>query len=139
MMRNIIKSFVFAGAVVFISCSLSKEKQIGEDAVVVFHEQFNDGKYVEIYNDADEAFRNVSAEDGFVEYLGAVKRKLGSMKKTTQGVWRVDKLTTGTFASLQYQTEYSEGNAVEDFVFLIRNDKATLYRYNINSPILVTK
>ena len=139
MLRKVVTSFVIGIVAVFISCSLSKEKRTGENGVILFHEQFNSGNYHEIYQQADEAFRRASTEDSFVEYLVAVKRKMGSVKNTTQGVWRVDGFITGTFASLQYQTEFSEGHAVEDFVFVIKDDTATLYRYNINSPTLVTK
>ncbi len=38
------------------SCSLTKGKGIAEAAVVKFHDQFNAGKYQEIYEQADDAF-----------------------------------------------------------------------------------
>ena len=139
LLRKAFFYFVIAIIATSLSCSPTEKKELGENGVTLFHDRFDSGSYHEIYQHADEAFRTVSNEDSFVEYLEAVKRKLGSVKKTTQGVWRVDRFITGTFASFQYQTEFSEGNAVEDFVFVIKSDTATLYRYNINSPLLVTK
>ena len=101
----------------------------------MFHERFNSEDWYEISRETDTAFKNVSTESSFAEYLMAAKCKLGTVKKT-KGIWRVDKFFTGTFVSLEYNTESSEGNAVEDFVFVIAEDKSTLYRYDISFPTI---
>jgi hypothetical protein len=51
----------------------------------------------------------------------------------------VNATPAGTTVTLHYNTEFTEGTANEQFVFLVSGDKATLYNYNINSPLLITK
>ena len=121
------------------SCSLTKGKGIAEAAVVKFHDQFNAGQYHEIYEQADDAFKKSASEDEFVALLEAVRRKLGTVKQAHSAGWGVNATPTGTMATLGYDVDFSEGKGNEQFVFYISGDKATLYRYNINSPLLITK
>ena len=121
------------------SCSLTKGKGIAEAAVVKFHDQFNAGQYHEIYEQADDAFKKSASEDEFVALLEAVHRKLGTVKQAHSAGWGVNATPMGTMASLSYDVDFSEGKGNEQFVFHISGDKATLYRYNINSPLLITR
>jgi len=45
----------------------------------------------------------------------------------------------GTMVSLAYEVEFSEGKGTEQFVFTVTADKALLFNYNVNSPLLITK
>ena len=45
----------------------------------------------------------------------------------------------GQLVSLGYDVEFSEGKGTEQFVFRLNGDKALLFHYNINSPLLITK
>jgi len=45
----------------------------------------------------------------------------------------------GTMATVSYDVEFSEGKGTETFVFHVSGDKAMLYRYNVNSSLLITK
>ena len=121
------------------SCSLTKGKGIAEAAVVQFHNQFNAGQFHEIYNQADEGFKKGASEAELVALLEAVHRKLGTVKQANPARWGINTTPTGTLASLGYEVEFSEGKGVEEFVFHIIGDKALLYHYNVNSPILITK
>ncbi|MFN2531483.1 MAG: hypothetical protein ABR555_09320 [Pyrinomonadaceae bacterium] len=47
--------------------------------------------------------------------------------------------TTGTYVSLAYAVEFSEGKGTEQFVFRVSGDKALLFNYNVNSPLLIIK
>lgn len=121
------------------SCSLAKGKGIAEAAVVRFHDQFNAGKFHEIYSETDSEFKKATSEDEFVTLLEAVKRKLGTVGQTRPSGWGVNTTTMGTMATLTYDVDFSEGKGSEQFVFHISGNKATLYRYNVNSPLLITK
>ena len=121
------------------SCSLGQGKELGESAVVLFHNQFNAGQFKEIYDQADIAFRKSAKEDEVVALLEAVRRKLGTIKQSNASGWRVNATPTETTVRMQYNTEFTEGNATEQFIFLVSGDKAILYNYNINSPLLITK
>jgi hypothetical protein len=121
------------------ACSLTKGKGIAEAAVVEFHNQFNAGKYHEIYQQTDEGFKKSVTEDDFTALLEAVHRKLGTVNQAHSSAWGVNTTTAGTMASLSYEVEFSEGKGNEQFVFHISGDKAFLYHYNVNSPLLITK
>lgn len=60
--RILLLTFMATLFVVVNSCSFTKGKSTSEQAVVKFHEQFNAGRYHEIYAQSDEAFRKASSE-----------------------------------------------------------------------------
>jgi hypothetical protein len=121
------------------ACSLTKGKGIAEAAVVKFHDQFNAGQYHEIYEQADEGFKKSASEDDFIALLEAVRRKLGTVKQAHSAGWGVNATPTGTMATLSYDVDFSDGKGSEQFVFHISGDKATLYHYNVTSPLLITR
>lgn len=120
------------------SCSMGKSKEAGESAVVQFHNQFNAGQYKQIYDQADEAFRKAATETEVLALLEAIHKKLGTIKQANASGWHVN-MGEATTVSLQYETEFTEGKATEQFVFLVSGEKAALVNYTINSPLLVTK
>ena len=87
----------------------------------------------------DDGFRKTTSEQQMTEYLKAVYRKLGEMKDAKQVGWRVNTTTAGTQVFLAYKTTFAEGDATEEFVFMVNGNNSTLFRYNIQSPILITK
>ena len=135
----LILAFVAALLVLVASCSVTKGKEIGESAVARFHNQFNAGQYHDIYAQADEGFRKGTSEADTLAMFDAVHRKLGTVKNTNQTNWRVNTTTAGTVVTLTYKTEFTEGNATEQFTFHVSGDNARLFHYNINSPLLITK
>ncbi len=126
--------------VLTISCSsIMKGKELAEPAVGNFHAQFNAEKYSEIYNQADDEFKKAVTEKDWTELLSAVHRKLGTVNKSDSTGWHVNTTPSGTIATVTYDVEFNEGKGTEQFVFHITDDKALLYNYNINSPLLITK
>ena len=121
------------------SCSLTKGKGIAEAAVVQFHNQFNALQFHEIYSQADDGFKKAASEADFITLLEAVHRKLGTVKQSNPAGWGINATPQGTMATLGYDVEFSEGKGREQFVFHISGDKALLYNYNVNSPLLITK
>jgi hypothetical protein len=124
----------------FIGCaSLTKGKGAAESAVNRFHQQLNAEQYGEIYAQSDEKYRGAVKEADSNALFEAIHRKLGNVKNAAQSSWRVNATTGGTFVSLVYDTEFTEGRGVERFDFLVGGERATLINYNINSPLLITK
>lgn len=121
------------------SCSLTKGKGISEAAVAQFHNQYNAGQFHEIYEQADDEFKKAGTEEQFVTLLEALRKKLGTVKQSEQTGWRVNATPNGTMVSLGYNVEFTEGKGTEEFVFHVSGDKAMLYNYNVNSPLLITK
>ena len=132
-------AFIAAFLVLVNSCSLTKGKEIGEQAAVQFHNQFNAGQYHEIYAQSDEGFRKATSEADTLALFEAVRRKLGTVKNSNQTGWHVKATPAGTMVTLVYEVEFSEGKGTEQFVFHMNGDKALLFNYNVNSPLLITK
>jgi len=121
------------------SCSLAKGKGIAEAAALKFHDQFNAGRYHDIYGQADDGFKKSVSEDDFIALLEAVRRKLGTVKQAHSSGWGINTTLAGTMATLSYDIDFSEGKGNEQFVFHISGDKAALYHYNVTSPLLITR
>ena len=121
------------------SCSLTKGKETSERAVVKFHNQLNARQFHEIYVEADEGFRKGTTEPDAIAYFDAVRRKLGEVKNSKSMGWRVNATPMGTMVNLGYQIEFSEGKGTEDFMFHVTGDRALLFSYTVNSPLLITK
>lgn len=136
----IVLIFVLATLFAVTSCSVTKGKKIAEAAVDKFHARFNEGQYHEIFTESDDAFQKATdGEAGAIAVFEALRRKLGVIKQAKQTGWHVNANTTGTLISLSYDVEYSEGKGVEQFVFIVKGNKALLFNYNVNSPLLITK
>lgn len=125
----------FAGG----GCELFKRKEIGERAVVRFHEQFNSGQHADIYRQTDDGFRKATNESEMLALLGAVRRKLGTVKNTNQVSSKVKSTYAMTVVTLSYETEFTDGRATEHFVYYVSGGQARLYRYDIMSSLLVTR
>ena len=122
-----------------VSCSITKHKENAERAVAKFHQQLNAEQYAEIYKESDKLFKeNVSEADG-TALFGAVHAKLGSVKNANLQGWNVNATSNGTIVRLQYDVDFSEGKGTEQFGYLINGNEALLVRYDINSPLLITK
>ena len=93
----------------------------------------------EIYAQSDEGFRKAASEADTLALFEAVRRKLGTVKNSTQTRWHVNATSGGTMVTLAYDVEFSEGKGTEEFVFRINDNKALLFNYHVNSPLLITK
>jgi len=107
--------------------------------VAEFHSQYNSGNFHEIYVQADEGFQKSGKEADFQTYLEAMRRKLGTVKEATRAATNINTTPSGTFVTLNYNVNFSEGKGSEQFVFRISGDKALLYSFNVNSPLLITR
>ena len=134
----VIAALLIAGGACSLA-GLTKGKGIAEAAVEQFHNQYNAGQFHEIYEQADEEFKKSTSETDFASVLEALRRKLGTVKQSEQSGWQVNATPIGTMVTLGYGVDFSEGKGSEQFVFRISDDKARLYNYNVNSPLLITK
>lgn len=120
-------------------CGMKKGKDTAERAVEKFHTQLNAGQFRQIYAEADEGFKKGATEADATALFDAVRRKLGQVQQATPTGWHVNANTGGTFVTLGYDVQFSEGKGVEQFVYRVSGDKAMLFNYNVNSPVLITK
>ena len=124
-------------AVLLGGCSFVEDKDRGERAVARFHELFGASQYSELYVDTTEAFREAATEAEFVEFLGAVRRKLGNVRESELTDIEVNWDSDGTTIWLSYDTGYELGNATEQFVWIMEGEKIMLDGYQIDSKELI--
>ena len=125
-----------------VSCGGLAAKGDAEAAVATFHEMLDAERYADMYEAADDAFKNVASRGQFVQALEAVHRKMGAVRSAAQTqFFSEDRVGTdaGSYIRFVYDTEFAEGRATETFSWRVSDKKIRLYYYNINSPILVTR
>jgi Protein of unknown function (DUF4019) len=131
---------LFAGFALVSCGSSSKNVQLAQDSVGMFHTQLDTEQYSSIYAAADEKFHSASTESDFVKLLQAIHNKLGTVRqcnlRNTGVAWFAGQ---GATVTLVYETKFSDGVGSEQFVWHIKDNQATLYSYRINSNDLIAK
>ena len=130
-------------AVIGVSaCAGFAAKGEAESAVANFHLMLDAEKYADIYQAADDAFKNATTEGSFTAVLQAVHRKLGVVHSAAQqGFYSRDQagINPGSYISMTYDTEFAEGHATESFNWRVVDGKVRMVGYNIQSAILITR
>ena len=126
-------------AVLLGGCSFAEESDRGERAVARFHQLFSASQYAEIYADTTESFREAATDAEFVEFLGAVRRKLGNIRACERTGLEVNWDGDTTSIWLSYETAYELGIATEQFVWVLDGEKARLESYQIDSRELILR
>jgi len=133
-------ALLFAGCALVSCGSSSKNVQLAQDSVGLFHSQLDTEQYGSIYASADEKFRSASTEADFVRLLQAIHSKLGTVRESklrnTGLAWFAGQ---GATVTVVYEIKFSDGTGTEKFVWHIKDNQATLYSYNINSNDLIAK
>jgi hypothetical protein len=118
---------------------LVKDKAAAENSIARFHQQCSDGKLDDIWQEAHVKFRSASAKEEYDAFLGAVLRKLGKVKSTSNAGWKVNSYNLTTTVLMTQQTVFEKGEGTESFTFEMEGGKAVLVGYNIQSMDLITK
>lgn len=131
---------LLALCLVVLGCNLIKEgKPAAENSIAEFHQQLNDGKYVEIYETSHKLMKDNASEEDMVKLLSAVHTKLGAVKSSTNQSWRVQNYNLVSSIEMVQNTEFENGKGTETFTFVVEDKKAILAGYYINSMDLVVK
>src|SRR5947208_1465436 len=81
-----------------------KGKKAAEQSVADFHKLYNDGKLTEIYSAGHSKFKSATTEKQFLEFLGAVQRKLGKVTQTTEAGFNIRSFNLTTTIVLSQNT-----------------------------------
>jgi hypothetical protein len=114
-------------------------KEAGDRAVAKFHEQLNDEKLAEIYADAHSKLKEATTEKEFLEFVGAVRRKLGKMTSTSMSGVNIKSVNLVTSIVMTQETTFEHGKGTETFTFELDGDRAVLVGYKIDSKDLIVK
>lgn len=109
----------------------------GDGVAQRFHEQLNAGQYEEICSEADPAFSRWRAPDGALHFLEQLHGKLGDAGAAKQIHINVNITTGGTFVTSAFDTQFDHGEAEETFVWRKSGLNLRLYRYNVQSSVLL--
>ncbi len=139
-MKPILLVLALSIAAIASGCGgMFKGKKAAEQSVADFHKLYNDGKLTEIYSAGHSKFRNATSEKQFLEFMGAVQRKLGKVTQTANAGLNVRSFNLTTTVVLNQSTTFEQGTGTEVFTFQMDGDKAILVGYNINSKELILK
>jgi len=112
---------------------MSANTATAEQGVATFHSQLDAGQFTQMYQASSDGLKKITAEQPFVAFLQGVHGTLGATKSAKQTDWKVNYLTRGTFVTLHYKTSFANGEANEEFVFLVDGQKASLEGYHMNT------
>jgi hypothetical protein len=138
-MTNLWRSSLLVFALALAGCGASDNLRYASDGVARVHAQMDNAQFNEIYAQADASLRAVTKQQEFLDFVGAVHRKLGKVQSASQRNYFVNFNTSGTQVRLNYQTKFEGGDAQEEFVWKIVGNTPMLVGYHINSMALVVK
>jgi hypothetical protein len=139
-MKTLSLLLVFTLALITGGCGgMLKGKAAAEKSVAEFHTLYNDGKLSEIYAAGHPKFKSVTTSKQFLDLTGAVQRKLGKVKQTTNAGFNLRSYNFTTTVVLTQNTTFEQGTGTEVFTFQMEGDKAVLIGYHINSNDLILK
>ena len=119
-----------------VGCSTGRDE--AKRGVAEFRARVSQHAYSDVYANADAGLREAVTQEKFVELMAAIERKLGTWQSAADPVWNFTRGTNGHFVKLTYQSQFTRGPVVEEFVWRIQNTQSTLLAYHVNSPLLVS-
>lgn len=125
-------------ALAFSGCSTQKNFQEAERATDEFHLQMAKGNYGGIYDATGAPFKATTSRELLIGMLQRINRKLGPCGDPNRQGFNVNYNTGGTFVMMSYTRKCANGPLEESFTWRIEGDKAVLYGYHANSPVLAT-
>lgn len=139
-MKTILLFVVLTIAAVAIGCGgMFKGKAAAEQGVADYHKLYNDSSLSEIYSASHSTFKGTTTEPQFLEFAGAVRRKLGKVTGTANAGFNIRTFNLTTSVVLNQNTTFEQGTGTEVFTFQMDGEKAVLVGYNINSKDLILK
>jgi hypothetical protein len=120
------------------ACSYAAKTQ-AEVGVDRFHQQLNEAKFDDIWNGADDAFRQdalriAGSKRPYDATMDQFRHKLGRVVTSSTQKWSVKTADSLSTVTLVQDTRFERGSAVETFRFLVRGGVAKLGDYEFRSP-----
>lgn len=112
---------------------LESSKKVAEEAVKQFHTQIEQGKCQDIYNQANEVFKNSLTQSQLINVCTELKRQFGTVNSEELTNWWVQPTNedSDSYILLRYITLFSKSSVRETFVWVVKGSKAELINYEI--------
>lgn len=138
-MRRFAQFTALVWAFVFLNgCGAANNVALAKSAANEFHQRFNSNQDAPIYDAADPDLKKNLDRDTFQKMLERIRRKLGACTESNATSYFYNISTEGSFVELKYTTKCTNGSLDETFRWHMVNDRAELYAYNAQSPLLLT-
>jgi hypothetical protein len=128
---------LLVAAVLIAGCSSSQDFTAAEAGIARFRELMAAQQFDQIYSEASDDLKKATTNQALVRLLAAVDRKLGAVKSTQKGGWKINYNPSGTTVTLTLKTQFEKGTGSETFVFRMAGGKALLAGYHITSDDLI--
>jgi Protein of unknown function (DUF4019) len=113
-------------------CIKSHSERTAEAGVQRFHDAWNTQQYVQIYQQADEEFKNQGPQADFVTFLKTLRLRFGQIKQSHLLSFEVQYYRSRAFVTLHYQTEFEHQSSTENFRFAVSDEESRLLGYNVS-------
>jgi hypothetical protein len=120
------------------SCQAAEDTDAAQAAVEAFHRDYDAERFAAVFEKSGTQLKEITPRAQFLDFMTAVRAKLGAVKSTKQTGWNVNYDTGGGQVTLTYQTVFANGEGTETFVY----DTASpprLIGYNVNAPALIAR
>jgi hypothetical protein len=125
---------LLALAVLLAACHRVPETSVVDSGVELFHQRLASGDDDAIFLDADPVYQRSVDRESNSKFLARVRRKLGMPGQVTRTFYSF----AAGVANTQYDVNFTNGDATEIFFWRVKDGKATLMGYTINSPLMQT-
>ena len=125
-MRSSVLGGICGCLLILTGCSSSDELQAAEREVPRFRRMFDAGQFLQMYEQSAPELKGVTPKAKFIEFLTAVRSKLGTVKNAQRTSFNVRFGTGGTHVTLVYQSRFAAGSGVETFVYRTSGSEAKL-------------
>lgn len=125
-------------ALALTSCQAAEDTDAAQEAVEAFHRDYDARRFAAVFEKSGTELKKITPRAQFLDFMTAVRTRLGEVKSTKQTGWNVNYNTGGGQITLTYQTVFANGEGTETFVY----DTASpprLIGYNVNAPALIVR
>lgn len=117
-------------------CDLSKNVELSEHAVAVFHTKYSAALLGDMYDEVAADLRSEQTRAEFAKAIGAIHDQLGPVRTTKPVGFQTTTGSGGAFVQIEYETEFEKGVATESFVWEITEGHALLRSYQVTTKTL---
>ena len=127
---------LIASCIALVGCDLRENVQLSEQAVAVLHAKYTAALLGDMYDDVAADIRSEQTRAEFTKAVGAIRDQLGPVRATRRLGIVTKTGSAGAFVQIEYQTEFANGVATEEFVWEIADGHALLKSYQVTTKTL---
>jgi hypothetical protein len=133
--RTTLRFCALLAALVLAGCDPMGATKDATRAAQRHHELYDTERFGIMYSESDAGMKTSVTEAQFLETARMMRARMGTLTSTRQIGMNMSVTTgSGTQVQLVYQSQFTNGEATETLVFRVREGRARLLNWNLNSP-----